>query len=65
MQPVLLLLIDKQGGFWSVDASGKSFQQRFYKDGSAVLVTEFAAEGGSFTVTDFMPNTPEISGICR
>jgi GH15 family glucan-1,4-alpha-glucosidase len=59
------LLIDKQGGFWSVDAPGKSFQQRFYKDSSAVLVSEFAAEGGSFTVTDFMPTTPEISGISR
>ena len=65
-QPSLFsLLIDEEGGYWLVDAAGKTFTRRYYKDNTAILVTEFNVEGGSFTITDFMPSTPEMAGICR
>src|SRR4051812_12781971 len=65
-QPSLFsLLIDKEGGYWSVDAAGKVFNSRSYKDDTAILITKFNVEGGSFTITDFMPVTAGISGICR
>lgn len=65
-QPSLFsLLIDEKGGFWTIEAEGKTFKQRQYKEDSAVLVSEYTVRGGSFTVTDFMPTVPQISGICR
>lgn len=65
-QPSLFsLLIDEQGGWWSIDAEGKQFGHRYYQDDTAVLVTAFNVVNGSFTVTDFMPTSDNISGICR
>lgn len=65
-QPSLFsLLIDEQGGYWSVDAAGKVFSRRSYKDDTAILKTEFNVDGGSFTITDFMPAATEMAGICR
>lgn len=65
-QPSLFsLLIDKQGGYWSVHAAGKRYSKRSYQEDTAILVTEFEVEGGAFTITDFMPAMPEIGGICR
>jgi GH15 family glucan-1,4-alpha-glucosidase len=65
-QPSLFsLLVDEKGGFWSVEAENKEFKQRRFKGDSAILVSEFTVDGGSFTATDFMPFSSEISGICR
>ena len=64
-QPSLFSLIDEQGGYWSVEASGKIFNNRRYQDDTAILTTVFDVDGGSFTITDFMPATPEMAGICR
>jgi GH15 family glucan-1,4-alpha-glucosidase len=65
-QPSLFsLLIDNKGGWWTVEAEGKVFRQRQYKDDSAVLLSEFTVKGGTLTITDFMPTVPELSGICR
>jgi GH15 family glucan-1,4-alpha-glucosidase len=65
-QPSLFsLLIDEKGGFWSIEAENKEFIQRRFKGDSAILVSDFSVNGGSFTTTDFMPFSSEISGICR
>lgn len=65
-QPSLFsLLIDEDGGYWSIEAEGKEFSSRGYKEDSAVLTTEFNVAGGSFSVTDFMPFIDNISAICR
>lgn len=65
-QPSLFsLLVDQKGGFWSVEAERKQFKGRQFKGDSAVLLSEFAVDRGSFTATDFMPFSSEISGICR
>ena len=65
-QPSLFsLLIDKDGGWWTVDAEGKTFRQRQYKEDSAVLVSEYGVSGGTLTITDFMSTLPEMAGICR
>lgn len=65
-QPSLLsLLIDEEGGFWSVEAEGKKFEDRQYNDDTAILVTRYAVDGGGFSVTDFMPMFCSITGICR
>lgn len=65
-QPSLFsLLVDREGGWWTVEAAGKRLRQRDYQNDSAILVSEFDVEGGSFTVRDFMPTVPEMAGICR
>ncbi len=65
-QPSLFsLLIDENGGYWSVAAKGKRFSKRAYQDNTAILITSFEVEGGSFSVMDFMPTNHAISGICR
>ncbi len=65
-QPSLFsLLIDENGGFWSVEAEGKQFEHRQYKGDSAILITDFSVGSGSFSVTDFMPMQSRITGICR
>ena len=65
-QPSLFsLLIDKMGGFWSVEADGIAFKNRYYKNTTAILVTEFTTSNGSFSITDCMPMDSKITGICR
>ncbi len=65
-QPSLFsLLIDKMGGFWSVEADGIALKKRYYKNNSAILVTEFTTSNGSFSITDCMPMDSKIIGISR
>lgn len=65
-QPSLFsLLIDQLGGYWSVEAKDKTFSKRYYQENTAILITEFNVEGGTFAITDFMPATAEMAGICR
>lgn len=65
-QPSLLsLLIDEEGGYWSVEAEGKKFENRKYNEDSAILVSNYTVDGGSFSITDFMPMSCNITGICR
>jgi GH15 family glucan-1,4-alpha-glucosidase len=65
-QPSLFsLLIDGEGGFWSIEAEGKTFAHRHYKGESAILVSEFTINEGAFAVTDFMPMVSGINGLCR
>ncbi len=64
-QPSLFsLLIDQQGGYWSVEAEGKTFRQRHYEENTSILVSEYSVTGGAFLLTDFMPSAL-LSGICR
>ncbi|MBA4139815.1 MAG: glycoside hydrolase family 15 protein [Segetibacter sp.] len=65
-QPSLFsLLIDKDGGWWGVEAQGKTFVNRQYQGNSAILTSDFSVDGGSFSITDFMPMSSDIHGICR
>lgn len=65
-QPSLFsLLIDQRGGYWSVEAAGKTFRSRKYQDDTTILITDFDVDGGTFTVTDFMPASSGMAGICR
>jgi GH15 family glucan-1,4-alpha-glucosidase len=65
-QPSLFsLLVDENGGFWSVEVQGKAFAGRHYKGNSAILINEFTVGESSFSITDFMPMTSNINGICR
>lgn len=65
-QPSLFsLLIDEKGGHWVINADGKTFKSRRYKENSAVLETCFESTAGNFTVVDFMPRGAAASGICR
>lgn len=65
-QPSLFsLLIDKDGGWWGVEAQGKTFVKRQYQGNSAILTSDFSVDGGSFSITDFMPMSSDIHGICR
>jgi GH15 family glucan-1,4-alpha-glucosidase len=59
------VLIDENGGYWSVGADGKSFSRRHYKGNSAILINEFTVTGGLFSITDFMDMSSGINGICR
>lgn len=59
------MLVDEEGGYWSIEAAGKTFSKRAYQDDTAILITEFSVNGGAFTVTDFMPASTGMSGICR
>jgi GH15 family glucan-1,4-alpha-glucosidase len=59
------LIDDEKGGFWSVNASGKSFLSRQFQKRSSILNTYYSVEGGGLTVTDFMPLDLEFKGICR
>jgi GH15 family glucan-1,4-alpha-glucosidase len=64
-QPSLFsLLIDEEGGFWSIEAEGKTFAHRHCKGESAILISEFTINEGAFFVTDFMPMVSEINGLC-
>lgn len=63
---LLSSLIDAQaGGYWAVNADGKSFQSRQFQNRSSVLKTYYSIEGMGFTLTDFMPLHVGWSGICR
>jgi GH15 family glucan-1,4-alpha-glucosidase len=59
------LIDDEKGGFWSVNALGKSFLSRQFQKRSSILNTYYSVEGGGLTVTDFMPLDLEFKGICR
>lgn len=65
-QPSLFsLLVDENGGFWSVEAEGKTYGHRQYKSDTAILINEFRVGEGSFSITDFMPVSSDMHGICR
>ncbi|GAB3746716.1 glycoside hydrolase family 15 protein [Spirosoma pomorum] len=75
-----LLLDEQKGGYWSVEAEGKTFVSRAYEDRSSILTTNFTAGGKPFSITDWMPTQAKqtqagknqvepaaavINGICR
>ena len=54
--PVFCRLLDaERGGFLSVCPTGRFSASRGYLDGTNILRTTFATEGGRVTLTDFMP----------
>src|SRR2546421_998023 len=53
------LLDPEVGGRWSIYPIGTAQTTRHYLDETNVLETEFSAETGKMTVTDFMPVTSE------
>lgn len=66
-RPALLSsLIDaQQGGYWTVEAPGKTFVRRKFDGRSSVLYTTFSTTMGECRLTDFMPLRARFSGICR
>ena len=48
------LLDAERGGYWSVDATGKSYAARAYVERSGILETHFTIDGEPFAVTDWM-----------
>jgi len=49
------LLDWQQGGYCSVRPQGPYTVRRYYRDDTAILVTEFTTDGGRVRVTDLMP----------
>lgn len=65
-EAVFSLLIDeKQGGFWTVEASEKVFTNRKFNNRSSVLDTVFSTKKSGFTIADWMPVNSNFKGICR
>jgi GH15 family glucan-1,4-alpha-glucosidase len=60
-----LLVDDQTGGFWAVEAPSKRFQQRAFVAGSSVLQTTFFVEGGTLTLTDWLPLNGAFRGMVR
>ena len=60
------LLGTPEHGRWLIAPEGVSrASRRQYRDGSLVLETEFQADGGALTVTDFMPFHGDIADVIR
>lgn len=55
----LFALLDPEGGAWRLGFGAPARGARRYADGTNVLVTELAFEGGRVRVTDFMPALSE------
>jgi len=59
------LLDWRRGGHWSIIPQCSYSSRRWYGDTSAVLVTEFQTERGSFRLTDAMPVSSETEKRTR
>lgn len=60
-----VLVDDQTGGYWTVEAPGKRFQQRAFIDRSSVLQTTFTVDEGTLTLTDWLPLNGAFRGIIR
>lgn len=72
--PVFFPLLDpEKGGFCRLSAKKLEFVSRSYVESTAMLRSEFKADGGRFSITDFMPVLPGgfagknvgVAQICR
>jgi GH15 family glucan-1,4-alpha-glucosidase len=60
------LLGDRDNGCWAFrPAAGARATGRRYRDGSPVLETDLASEGGEIRIVDFMPTGRETSSLVR
>lgn len=65
-EAIFSFLVDTEnGGFWTVEAEGKTFKERHFHSRSSVLDTVFIIQKLEFTITDWMPVKADFKGICR
>jgi GH15 family glucan-1,4-alpha-glucosidase len=59
------LLDPEEGGSWTLDIKGMTFDKREYLEDSALLQTYFKGEKGNLVLEDFMPLDGRFYGLCR
>lgn len=63
---IISSLIDQEsGGFWEIDAEGKTFLNRGYSERGSILHTRFQVQEEELELIDFMPLESGVTGICR